>query len=352
VATLAKIDPPLAAQRCGGMLSDESELVQLAALRVLADQGRRDALPNLIRLLESPETVVRTESIHILRALTGKQFAFTVYEPVEKRAIAVAEWKKWLAGEGMAAELKIPLSDAAIDLGKLLVCDMGQQKLIEYDLAGVKTWEKQVGQAPWGCYGMANGHRLVTSYQDRSVIEFDEEGTEVWRANDLPAGPMSVQRLENGNTLVACPDGMQVVEVAPDKSTVWKASLEGRPTYARRLDDGRTLVSLQQSQKVVEVDEAGKVVWELAVGGMSFSVDRSQAGTTLICDLRTGEIREYDRGGAVIFAKGGFSNPYTVQRLASGNTLVVDRTGIKELDPKGTVVKDLPMTNVYRAHRF
>ena len=86
--------------------------------------------------------------------------------------------------------------------------------------------------------------------------------------------------------------------------------------------------------------------------GISFSADRTPAGTTLICDLRTGEVREYDRGGAVVFKKAGFSNPYTVQRLTNGNTMVVDRTGVKELDPKGNIVNDLPMTNVCRAHRY
>lgn len=352
ISTLGKLHPKSAAERSLNLLGDESQLVQLAALRILADQGRRESLPHLIRLLESPETPVRTDSIRILRSFTGQQFGFTVYEPAEKRAASVEQWKKWLTENGMTAELKFPLGEVTIDLGRLLVCDMGQQKVIEYDSAGVKTWEKQVGQAPWGCFGMANGHRIAASYQDRTVVEFDEAGNEVWRMNDLPGGAMGVQRLDNGNTLLAIPDAMQVIEVSPDKKIVWKAALDGRPTYARRLEDGRTLVSLQQHQKVVEVDEGGKVAWELAIGGMSFSADRTPSGTTLICDLRTGEVREYDRAGTVVFKKAGFSNPYTVQRLASGNTLVVDRTGVKELDPQGTVVKDLPMMNVYRAHRY
>ncbi|MCE9525921.1 MAG: HEAT repeat domain-containing protein [Planctomycetales bacterium] len=352
IATLGKVSPKVGAEQATTLLGDESPLVQLAALRVLANQGRRDSLPHLVRLLDSPDTPVRTESIRILRAFTGQHFSFTVYEPAEKRAVSVEQWKKWLAVSGQSAELKFPLSDVAIDLGRLLVCDMGQQKVIEYDNAGVKTWEKQVGQAPWACFGLSNGHRIVGSYQEKTVVEYDEAGNEFWRMNDLPGGAMGVQRLENGNTLLAIPDAMQVIEVSPDKKIIWKAALNGRPTFARRLEDGRTLVSLQQHQKVVEVDEGGKVAWEVAIGGMSFSADRTTAGTTLICDLQKGEVREYDRSGAVVFKKAGFSNPYTVQRLTSGNTLVVDRTGVKELDPMGNIVKDLPMTNVYRAHRY
>ena len=352
IATLGKVSPKTGAENAANLLGDDSPLVQLAALRVLANQGRRDALPHLVRLLDSAETPVRTESIRILRAFTGQHFNFTVYEPADKRAASVEQWKKWLTESGQSAELKFPLSDVAIDLGRLLVCDMGQQKVIEYDNAGVKTWEKQVGQAPWACFGLPNGHRLAGSYQERSIVEFDEGGNEVWRMNDLPGGPMGVQRLDNGNTLLAIPDAMQVIEVSADKKIIWKAALDGRPTFARRLEDGRTLVSLQQHQKVVEVDEGGKVAWEIPIGGMSFSADRTPSGTTLICDLQKGEVREYDRSGAVVFKKAGFSNPYTVQRLTSGNTLVVDRTGVKELDPMRNIVKDLPMTNVYRAHRY
>jgi hypothetical protein len=352
MTTLGKVSPKTAAEQAVTLLGDASSLVQLAALRVLANQGRRDSLPHLVRLLDSPHTPVRTESIRILRAFTGQHFSFTVYEPAEKRSASVDQWKKWLADSGQSAELKFPLSDVAIDLGRLLVCDMGQQKVIEFDNAGVKTWEKQIGQAPWACFGLPNGHRLAGSYQEKSIVEFDEAGNEVWRMNDLPGGPMGVQRLDNGNTLLAIPDAMQVIEVSPDKKIVWKAALDGRPTYARRLEDGRTLVSLQQHQKVVEVDEGGKVAWEIPIGGMSFSADRTPSGTTLICDLQKGEIREYDRSGAVVFTKKGFSNPYTVQRLTSGNTMVADRTGVKELDTQGNIVKDLPMTNVYRAHRY
>ena len=82
---------------------------------------------------------------------------------------------------------------------------------------------------------------------------------------------------------------------------------------------------------------------------------RSLPGRPLHRIGKLGRVRgaeDDDRGGTVVFQKAGFSNPYTVQRLTNGNTMVVDRTGVKELDPQGNIVKDLPMTNVYRAHRY
>ena len=93
-ATDGKVGPRGGVGPATTLLGDERPLVHLAALRVLANQGRRDSLPHLGRLLDSPDTPVRTESIRIRRALTGQHFSFTVYEPAEKRAVSVEQWKR------------------------------------------------------------------------------------------------------------------------------------------------------------------------------------------------------------------------------------------------------------------
>jgi hypothetical protein len=200
--------------------------------------------------------------------------------------------------------------------------------------------------------GLPSGHRLVGSYGERSVVEFDDKGEEVWRVDGLPGGPTSIQRLDNGNTLIACTEGSQIVEIDPAKKTVWKATIDGRPVDARRLDDGRTLVTLQHAQKVVEIDESGKVGWEISGLGMAFSAERLENGNTLVCALGHNRIREYDRAGKIVWEKGAFANPYCAQRIAGGHTLVVDNTGLTEIDPLGNVVSRIQMQNVSRAWRY
>jgi outer membrane protein assembly factor BamB len=334
------------------LLSDSDELVQAAAARALADHGRREALAPLVRLLDSADTPVRIEAARTLRAATGKHFGYTVYDLPEKRAVALSQWKQWLEAEGASAALAFPLREAPVDLGRLLVCDHSQNLLIEFDTAGKKVWQQQVGTQPWACLGLANGHRLVGSFNDRTVVEFDDRGEEVWRVGELPGGPTSIQRLDNGNTLIACTEGAQIVEIDAAKKTVWRASLDGRPVDARRLDDGHTLVTLQHGQKVVELDAAGKQVWEIAGVGMAFSAERLESGSTLVCAIGVNQVREYDRSGNVVWAQGKFANPYTAQRLASGNTVVVDTTGVTEIDPQGTTVFRLEMPNLSRMWRY
>lgn len=352
VVALAAALGPAADAEALTLLADVSEEVQAAAARELANHGRRESLPVLVRLLESSETAIRTRAIQTLRALTGKHFEYTVYAPPEQRAGAVAAWKEWLATDGPTASLAIPLKDVAISLGRLLVCDHAQNLLVEYDTAGKSVWEKTVGTQPWACQGLSDGHRLVGSYQEKSIVEFDARGEEVWRFAGLPGGPTSVQRLESGNTLVACTEAEVIVEIDSAKKIVWQVKLQGRPVDARRLEDGRTLVTLQNAQKVVELDPSGKQVWEISGVGQAFSAERLDSGNTLVCAIGQNKVREFDRSGRVVWERGSFVNPYSAQRLASGNTLVVDTTGVIEIDPQGTVVNRLARGNLSRAWRY
>jgi hypothetical protein len=334
------------------LLSDPSEEVQATAARELANHGRREALPVLVRLLESSETAIRTRAIQTLRSLTGKHFEYTVYALPEQRRQEVTAWKEWLAADGMTAPLAFPLKDVAITLGRMLVCDHTQNLLVEYDTAGKMVWEAKVGTQPWACQGLPNGHRLVGSYQEKSLVEFDARGQQVWTFTGLPGGPTSVQRLESGNTLVACTEGGSVVEIDPAKKIVWQVTLEGRPVDARRLEDGSTLVTLQNAQKIIELDTLGKQTWEISGVGQAFSAERLENGNTLVCAIGHNKVREFDRAGRVVWERGAFVNPYSAQRLPSGNTLVVDTTGVIEIDQQGTVVSQLARASLSRAWRY
>lgn len=352
IVTLGQLVGPAADDDARRLLADSEPLVQAAAARVLADHGHREAIEPLVRLLDSDQTNVRIEASRTLRAFTGQHFGYTVYDLPEKRAASLSTWKKWLDDESASAPLSFPLRDTPADLGRLLVCDHSQNLLLEFDAAGRKLWERQVAPQPWACLGLPNGHRLVGSYNEKSVVEYDDKGEEVWRVSELSGGPTSIQRLDNGNTLIACTEGGQVVEVDPAKKIVWNAPLEGRPVDARRLDDGRTLVTLQHGQKVIEIDSAGKQVWEIAGVGMAFSAERLENGNTLVAAIGHNQVREYDRSGNVVWSQGKFTNPYSAQRLATGNTVVVDTTGVAEIDTKGTVVFRLEMPNLSRMWRY
>ncbi len=349
---LPTASPAAADEQLPQLLKDASPAVQLVAARALANRGRRESLAVLVALLGVEDISLRVEAFRTLKAATGQKLTFVVYDAPEKRAAQQQAWRDWVAGEGQTAELKFPLRDATIELGRLLVCDQLQNQLIEYDSQGTEVWKKPTPPQPWGCQGLENGHRLVCCYTEKVVIEFDAKGDEVWRAAGLPGGPTSVQRLESGNTLLACTESSDVVELDQSGKIVWQAKVEGRPVDARRLDDGRTLVALQNAQKVVEIDAAGKIVWELSAVGNAFCAQRLDNGNTLVCTVGHAQVREFDRSGKVVWSHGKFQTPYTAQRLTNGNTLVVDRKGVHEIGPSGEEVSLIATPRLSRAWKY
>lgn len=83
---------------------------------------------------------------------------------------------------------------------------------------------------PFTAIRLPNGNTLVGLTLSHRVVEFDPHGKPVWQVtnDDLEGRPINdacgVQRLPNGNTVIACHhagSGIRVFEVAPDKKIVW-----------------------------------------------------------------------------------------------------------------------------------
>ncbi len=79
---------------------------------------------------------------------------------------------------------------------------------------------------------LPNGRLLVPLYTQQQIAEFDWAGNKLWQA---PAPrPLSVTRLPNGNTLVACSMiPYRVVEIDREGKEVWSYQTDGRPYRAR-----------------------------------------------------------------------------------------------------------------------
>ncbi|MEX2214997.1 MAG: PQQ-binding-like beta-propeller repeat protein [Phycisphaeraceae bacterium] len=328
------------------MFSDKSEKVKLASARALANLGDRQSLAMLVALLESEEIQTRNGAIRTLAALTGQQMKFISYDKPENRQASIVAWKEWIATTGLTAELKFPISETRFLLGRTLYTNYRLHRVAEVDSEGKEVWSQQV-QNPWGCVGLPNGHRLVTSYTGRSITEYDAEGNQVWQQTNLPSAPFRVERLENGNTLVACSNSHKVVEVNPANEVVWDKTINGRPTDARRLANGNTLIALQNGRRVIEVDPEGKEVWAINNLGSPISAERLSNGNTLVSEPSNHSVREFDPDGKEVWSTKSLPNalhvqtPYDATRLENGNTLIGDNTGLREVDPKGTVITTL-----------
>ena len=78
------------------------------------------------------------------------------------------------------------------------------------------------------------GNFLIAFYSTgSSYAEVNPEGKKVWEHSTAGAQtrlePTRVQRLRNGNTVVAGGNSMWVVEYDRNKKEIWKVATKGRP---------------------------------------------------------------------------------------------------------------------------
>ncbi|MCI0743554.1 MAG: PQQ-binding-like beta-propeller repeat protein [Gemmataceae bacterium] len=93
----------------------------------------------------------------------------------------------------------------------------------------------QVGQIPvlFGSIDiLTNGNVLVPDFQRSRVVEYDNDGKEVFSFN--VQWPNSVMRLPNGNTLVASQNSRTIAEFDAQGKSRWTHQLEGMPFNAKR----------------------------------------------------------------------------------------------------------------------
>jgi outer membrane protein assembly factor BamB len=314
---------------------------KLAGARALINLGERSSLKTFVTLLSAENARTRLRSHQALRTVTGQTIAFSAEGKPEDRAKSVEAWQKWLDTDGQTAKLNLPLPDADVPLGRTLLVSFGQSVIVELDSDRKERWRQRLSN-PWACQGLPNGNRLIAAFAQNQniVVEYNEDGKEIWRKEKLPSIPYSVQRLENGNTLVCCADVQQVIEISPDGSSK-SMQVAGRPMYAQRLENGNTLVALQQGGRVVELDAKNQTVWEArGMNGPCFC-QRLESGNTLIVQMHTGQVVEVDASGqkTVWTSRVPLVNPICAQRLSNGNTLIADNNGVMEVDPTGQQVK-------------
>jgi hypothetical protein len=331
-------------------LEDPDESVRFEAAVAVTNAGGREGLRVFAKLLESQDVQLRNRSLSTLRTVTGENLGYVGSAAPDERAEKAARWREWIEEHGATAELRLPIRDTGLQLGRTLI-SYTNNRVIELDEDGRVVWEQEVAN-PWGCQGLQNGHRLIASYSGRAVFEYDAEGRLVWEKSNLPSAPYSVERLENGRTLVACYSANKLLEIDGDGTVVTETSLPDHPRDATRLDNGHTLVALYMSQRVVEVDPLGTIVWEVGDMNRPISVQRLDNGNTLVCQYFGKQVVEIDPAGKTVWFKSGLEYPYDAQRLPTGNTLIVDRTGVQEIDPTGQIIWQQPGSGATSVCRY
>lgn len=336
--TAGKVDTDAVRGEVRSLLTSQNEPVKLAAARTITNWGEKEALLTFVDLLSANELAIRRQAAEALRSASGEKFDFNATKDQQARAESIAKWKNWVTEKSADVELTLPLPDGPLLLGRTLISYYSQNVIIELDSDNNEIWRKSV-PGVWSVQGLSNGHRMASLYSTNAVVEFDAEGNEVWRMNGLPGNPFNVRRLENGNTLVACSDSEQVVEISPDKKIVKKIRVSGRPMDAHRLENGNTLVALANSSRVVEVNDQGEIKKVVATNMPgAISAQRLDTGNTLIVNMNNGTVVEVDPAGKTVWTRSGLSQPYDAQRLENGNTLIAENNAVMEVTNDGKIV--------------
>ena len=123
--------------------------------------------------------------------------------------------------------------------GTILVPHMSEGKVVEYDQEGKEVWSVKALSA-WSAVRLKSGNTLIAGDAKRYVREVNPKGETVWELTQADvsfplANLQTANRLANGNTVICSwiagdnnashwPGTVQVFEVTPAKQVVWALS--------------------------------------------------------------------------------------------------------------------------------
>jgi len=334
---LASVLGPAARAEIREFVTDTSTEVRYAAAMALVALKDPAALDALVSLLEASEPQVRYSSVKVLRTLSGKRFKFAAYATPEDREPKVELWRKWARSEGIEIKWSEARAKPEGYHNRILV-SVSQAKtseLIEIDLNGAVIWSKKITGNIQGAQGLANGHRLVSFWGRRIVVEYDRVGKELWRSPQFKSNPGCVQRLAGGATLVCFPMTGEIREISATGETLRTLNVGKGFYFAERLQSGITRVGHYQNRKVIDLDRHGQVVRQTQLSVNPFTVRKLESGNTLVCVFNTGHVEEHGPNGKVVRDLGQYAGPTSAFRIANGVTLIGDRKGVWRIDREG-----------------
>ena len=223
------------------------------------------------------------------------------------------------------------------------------------------------------------GHRVLAADRSTGVIAIIDRGGNVEWEYPCKHDVHTLSMLPNGNILTHI-SPVETVEISPDKKIVWsytskpKAGYNGRVEVhaVQRLADGNTMIAESGNSRIIEVNPQGKLVKaiSLQVGQSNPHSDTRMVrkldnGHYLVCQEAESCVREYDGDGKVVWeynidlgnrlASGGHgveghgTSVYGALRLKNGNTLIAggNNNRVLEVTPEKKIVwsidqKELP----------
>ncbi len=235
--------------------------------------------------------------------------------------------------------------------GFTLVADYSDNRIVEFDDQGREVFSIEEIFGVWDVECLDNGNLLITEFSVNRVSEVTRQNKVVWSFEDLK-NPYDADRLANGNTLIADTFGRRVIEVNPKGKIVWEYKKDIHPYDVDRLPNGNTLIADTHDDRVIEVDKNGKIVWQIKEVPNVHDADRLPNGNTLLTIRMLNEVREVDPSGKTVMTLKNLSSPSDADRLPNGNTLVAENGFIREFDRHGNEVWKKTITWAVEVNRY
>ncbi len=338
------------------LLADPEPEVRLETARGLSSAGDKEAILTLIALLSEGPMPIAFQAEDLLCRLLGDAPvpAVLVKEDQATRRICGAAWTAWWKEKRAAVSLEA-LARVGRPSGLTVIVDAGtgvrQGRVWVCGQDGKPRWEFEANR-PRYAQLLPGGRVLVAEFRGKRVTERDFQGRILWQ-HATSEGPVSCQRLPNGNTFIAT--NYELCEVTSTGEVVFSRKPQPAIIFdARKLSNDHLLCAIHQN--VVELDGQGREVKRIPVPGMigGGSVEPLLNGNYLVAQWNKHLVSEIDATGKVVWECQVVS-PRGVMRLPNGNVLVASDRGptkILELNRKGQTVWSIATTvPAYRLHR-
>ncbi len=194
-------------------------------------------------------------------------------------------------------------------------------------------------QGPIAAQPVATDRLLIAEYAGRRIGERTLDGKSIWE-KELPANPVAVQRLANGNTFVACRN--RLLEIDRQRKEVWQASRPVRDVVGARKHADGSMVLLTDDGSCRWLDATGRELSRFSAPGphvMGTGLDLLPNKRVLVPSFGLDRVTEYDALGNVLW-EAAVPGPASAERLPNGHTLVGCTMPplVVELDRLGQVV--------------
>jgi HEAT repeat protein len=349
---------PAGAASVRKLLQDESVQVRMRAALVLVEAKEKVAVPVLIETLADLTSEESGAALETLLMLAGDK---APVEPpgtdADSRRLFREAWAAWWKTNASTVDLT-KLQSAERFFGYTLLVEVdnqGRGRVRELDRSGKQRWAIEGLQYPVDAWVIGGNRVLVAEYSGQKVSERDLSGKVLWERTGLRGRATNVQRLANGNTVIA--SDQELIEVDRGGKVLFTTNFRGQFTlvagYKSRSGE---YVLLNGQGLCLRLDSTGKEQKSFNAGrdgSWTSGLDLTFDGKILVTQPNSNRVQLFDKDGKVTW-EAAAPGAVTATRLPNGHVLIAsyNNQSASELDLKGNRVWHYASTyHVYRVRR-